>query len=533
MRSKKPRTIVLLAVLTMCLANPTAAGNAQAAKKNAWVKKAGKTYYYNAKGKKSIGLKEIKGKHYYFDKKGTLYKAGWKTVKGKKYYFQKKNGAATTGAAKIGKKRYLFDAKGRLTGSGLQKYGKKRYYTKKGAIQTGLKTVKGKTYYFTTKGPAAKGWKTIKGKKYYFGSSGAALTGEQTIGGKTYQFSKKGVLQKELPTAQVPQGKNPSVAPMPPAQTADPEEPAEKPERPVEPEVQDPSVTVPAVNPVENNKENMNAAYSKLSMTISNSKSYAGNWPEEDWESGGYTKFMEVLGEAEAMLEATGQVIEEDSKWNLVFDASKGTFVNRQREFDPRNYPYTATELLQEAEKLKAYEEQCLKLQKEQVLTYYPEQSKAIFDAINEYRVKNGLLPMLWSDNVQKVSRLEAGARAMSYTGTKDEESEEFLYFRGHSYSQISMTASAGMMGAEEILNEWVASPNHKVALVEPGTIYAGVAYYTYNSAVTGVTWSKVILTTWLRDEEPTYEDGSTITTARQDLWPTILNCETDNTVFP
>lgn len=512
------KRMFLLVVLTLCAGTivlPT-----QAAKKNAWTKKARKTYYYDKKGKKATGLKEIKGKRYFFDKKGVLYKKGWKTVKGRKYYFKKKNGAAATGAVKIGKKRYLFKDKGQLAGTGLQKYGKKRYYTKKGVIQTGLQTVKGKTYYFTAKGPAATGWKTVKGKKYYFGSNGTAATGKQTIGGKTYQFSKKGALQKELSTITEAPEKKPDAT-----QTPENGGTVQKPERPVEPEVQDPSVKVPSVNPVENTKENMQAAYSKLNQAINQSKTYVESWNEKDWEPTGYQNFMAVFEEAKAMFHATDRVIKEDSEWRLVFDVSKGTFVSKQREFDPANYPYTATELLQEAEKLKAYEEQCLNLQKEQVLTYWPEQSRVIFDAINEYRVSRGVEPLIWGENLSKVSKLEAGYCAYIYKGT--EEEEDLKNFMNHFGSQNGAYKTAGLWGVQECMQGWINSPGHEWLLRDTRSKYGSVAYYTYNSATTGVTWNAVIFTC-------TATDNIKITThAPEELWSTILNCETNDTVMP
>lgn len=519
------KRMFLFVVLTLCAGTivlPT-----QAAKKNAWAKKAGKTYYYDKKGKKATGLKEIKGKRYFFDKEGVLYKKGWKTVKGRKYYFKKKNGAAATGAVKIGKKRYLFKDKGQLAGTGLQKYGKKRYYTKKGVIQTGLQTVKGKIYYFTAKGPAATGWKTVKGKKYYFGSNGTAATGKQTIGGKTYQFSKKGALQKELSTITEASEKKPDAT-----QTPENGGTVQKPERPVEPEVQDPSVKVPSVNPVENTKENMQAAYSKLNQAIMDASDVEGvdpnasyPIPAEDCEPEGYKIFIRVIEEAKAMLKATSQEIQEDNEWKLVFDSSKGTFVNKRREFNPANYPYTATELLQEAAKVKAYREQKIVIQVEQVLTYWPEQSRAIFDAINEYRVSKGVEPLIWSENVSKTTRLEAGNAVLAYKGTDDEE--DLLNFQMHSISQCGAYKPAGILGVNECVQGWINSKVwHEPLLSDPTGTYGAVAFYSYNSATTGVTWSAAIYTIWSRDEE-------TPTHAEEVIWPIILNCETNDTVMP
>ena len=470
--------------ITLLLCVGITSMNAEAkTKKNAWVKKSGKTYYYNAKGQKAKGLKEIKGKYYFFDKQGVLYKNGWKTIKGNKYYFSKKNGAASTGAAKIGKKKYLFTKKGRLCGTGIQKYGKKYYYTKKGIIQTGLKTVKGKTYYFTAKGSAKTGWFTYKGKQYYFGANGIAVTGIREIGGKTYQFSKKGILQKEITTAQAP-------------------ETPEKPVRPVEPEIQDPSVVVPTVEPVEDTEENRVTGRIKIDSAIDRIEFYLSGWSEEDFEPNGYKALQKVLQEAKAMLEAA------------------------TKAYGKKVYPYTATELFQEAAKLEAYREQCLKLQVKQVLTYYPEQSKAIFDAINEYRKSKGVAPLIWSENASKASRLESGYAAYIYKGT--EEQEDMTNFEMHHMSQCGAIKVAGLMSTQEIVTGWINSTAwHEPWLSRADGVYGSVAYYTYNSATTGVTWSKAIYTVWPRDDVELY------THAPEAYWDTLLNCETSSRVFP
>lgn len=470
--------------LTLLLCVGISCVNAEAkAKKNGWLKQSGKTYYYNAKGQKAKGLKKIKGKYYFFDKQGVLYKKGWKAVKGKKYYFSKKNGAASTGAVKIGKKKYLFTEKGRLCGTGIQKYGKKYYYTKKGIIQTGLKTVKGKTYYFKTKGPAKIGWFTYKGKQYYFGANGVAVTGIRKIGGKTYQFSKKGILQKEITTAQTP-------------------ETPEKPVRPVEPEIQDPSVVVPTVEPVEDTEENRVTGRMRIDSAIFRIEFYLSGWSEEDFEPNGYKTLQKVLQEAKAMLEAAAKA------------------------YGKKVYPYTATELFQEAAKLEAYREQCLVMQKEQILTYYPEQSRKIFDAINEYRKSKGVAPLSWSENASKASRLEAGYAAYIYKGT--EEQEDMTNFEMHHMSQLGCVKVAGLMGVDEIMEAWINSPVwHEPWLRDPESFYGSVAYYTYNSATTGVTWSKVVFTSWPRADVELY------THAPEAYWDTLLNCETSDRVIP
>jgi len=129
--------MILLVFIFLCAG--TIVLNTNAANKNTWVTKSGKTYYYNANGEKATGLKKLKGRYYHFDKKGILYKKGWKTIKSNKYYFDKKTGAAARG----------------------------------------LKKINGRTYYFNSKGKMQAGkWKTISGKKYYFDANGRSTNNE-------------------------------------------------------------------------------------------------------------------------------------------------------------------------------------------------------------------------------------------------------------------------------------------------------------------------------------------------------------------
>ena len=171
------------------------------AAKAKFVKKAGRTYYYDAKGRKATGLKKIKGKWYYFSKKGVRYQKGWQTIKGKKYYFSKKNGEAYTGLKKISGKLYLFAKDGKRYGSGLITYSGKTYYVKGGNVQTGWRNLKGNRYCFSDQdGAALTGWQTIGGKEYYFDNRGGMQKGkwigDKYVGGKGYVTKEKGEEEK-------------------------------------------------------------------------------------------------------------------------------------------------------------------------------------------------------------------------------------------------------------------------------------------------------------------------------------------------
>lgn len=179
------------------------------AAKAKFVKKAGRTYYYDAKGRKATGLKKIKGKWYYFSKKGVRYQKGWQTIKGKKYYFSKKNGEAYTGLKKISGKLYLFAKDGKRYGSGLITYSGKTYYVKGGNVQTGWRNLKGNRYCFSDQdGAALTGWQTIGGKEYYFDGRGGMQKGQwigdKYVGAKGYVTKEKGEEEEQTPGFQFP-----------------------------------------------------------------------------------------------------------------------------------------------------------------------------------------------------------------------------------------------------------------------------------------------------------------------------------------
>lgn len=190
------------------------------AAKAKFVKKAGRTYYYDAKGRKATGLKKIKGKWYYFSKKGVRYQKGWQTIKGKKYYFSKKNGAAYTGLKKISGKLYLFAKDGKRYGSGLITYSGKTYYVKGGNVQTGWRNLKGNRYYFSDRnGAALTGWQTVAGKEYCFDDRGGMQKGkwigDKYVGAKGYVTKEKGEEEGQTPGFQFPEKPEPVVEEQP------------------------------------------------------------------------------------------------------------------------------------------------------------------------------------------------------------------------------------------------------------------------------------------------------------------------------
>lgn len=80
----------------------------------------GKTYYFDKKGEKVSGWKEIDGSRYCFNKKGVM-KTGWLEERKEKFYLDE-TGRMCIGWTKIDEEKYYFDPEGRML-TGNQKIG--------------------------------------------------------------------------------------------------------------------------------------------------------------------------------------------------------------------------------------------------------------------------------------------------------------------------------------------------------------------------------------------------------------------------
>ena len=120
-----PAAILLLCMLFILSISAEAApksrqsqSSKQAKRVNTWVTKNGRHYYYNAQGKKSVGMTKIGSRTYYFDSKG-IERYGWKKIKNNYYYFRLST--ATKGAYMLKSTTVngiRLDSKGRAKKSG-------------------------------------------------------------------------------------------------------------------------------------------------------------------------------------------------------------------------------------------------------------------------------------------------------------------------------------------------------------------------------------------------------------------------------
>lgn len=133
---------------------------AEAAKKNGWVKEGAITCYYKN------GVKQ----------------KGWLTVSGSKYYLKKTTGERVTGKVRIKKVWYYFGKQGKLL----------KTYKKAGW----KKDSTGKWFSYGDGTYPKKCWMNFNGNRYRFDKRGYVVTGWSKIGGKWYYFSGGGIMQK-------------------------------------------------------------------------------------------------------------------------------------------------------------------------------------------------------------------------------------------------------------------------------------------------------------------------------------------------
>lgn len=195
----KRKSICLLIVLLFCAVLAGTAVQTQAAAKDGWVTKQGKTYYYK-EGKIYRGFLTLEGKTYLLDSKtGVLYTGWWQNKAGQKRYFSKKDGSMLKGGVKASKGyRYFNQSNGYMYVGLVMHKGQLYYFDPKTGYRfnNGFKTVNGKTYYFK-KAWAQKGWVTVNNKTYYFGSSYTMYKNTTaSISGKRYTFNSQGAASR-------------------------------------------------------------------------------------------------------------------------------------------------------------------------------------------------------------------------------------------------------------------------------------------------------------------------------------------------
>ncbi len=97
---------------------------------------------------------------------------------------------------------------------------------------------------------------------------------------------------------------------------------------------------------------------------------------------------------------------------------------------------------------------------------------------INDYRTRNGL-PALWTDNeslgAAATDRAMEAMIQFSHTRPNGQRYSTILTERGMSYSFACENLARGQLTAEQVVNDWISSPDHQANLLNPNALYGCV----------------------------------------------------------
>ncbi len=99
-------------------------------------------------------------------------------------------------------------------------------------------------------------------------------------------------------------------------------------------------------------------------------------------------------------------------------------------------------------------------------------------ELINDYRERNGLLA-LWtgSENlsIAATDRLMESLALFSHTRPNGQRYSTVFAENGFFYSVVCENLARGQLTAEEVVNQWIASPTHQANLLDPNLLYGCV----------------------------------------------------------
>ena len=424
----------------------------------------GNWYYLNADGtmKANESFKDG-GKTYFFRSWGGAYKNCWITSGGKKYYLHDNCAAYQNEWLKIGGKWYWFLEDSTMAVSTSFTYKGNLYFVDESGdmLSSCWKEVNGAKYYLRSWGGACHDMQMkINGKTYYFGSDSKMVT-DQTINGNYY--GKDGALTtkpapeptttpKPTTTPTPTEAPKPTTTPKPtetPTPTTTPK-PTDTPKptatpTPTETPTPTPEPTVYATN-VEITP-NTGLEMIEVGQTLQlNATVYPENttnktvtWISSDPEvasvdQNGLVTVHKKNGMQKVIISANAE------------GANPNTGVVGRYVEIKINIPYTNEEALD-------------------MTVYDQEVSRKIFELVNEERVKEGHVAMVWDDMIPRSRSIAVAGYHMMKSitepgyGTPDNMA---LHAGGQNGCGGDITFTDKDDLAQQIFNLWMSSPGHK-----------------------------------------------------------------------
>ena len=116
-------------------------------------------------------------------------------------------------------------------------------------------------------------------------------------------------------------------------------------------------------------------------------------------------------------------------------------------------------------------------------INYPPEGTSdyELFILINNERAANGLAPLSWSGSLADCAAVRASEASTCFSHTRPDGSDWYTVNPSVMYGENLAT---GQDNAQWVFNDWMASPEHRANILNPG-------YVTYGSSRVGNTWAQ------------------------------------------
>ncbi len=105
----------------------------------------------------------------------------------------------------------------------------------------------------------------------------------------------------------------------------------------------------------------------------------------------------------------------------------------------------------------------------------------AMFEALNRYRIENGLNPLIYSQTLQDAADAHAqdlwGRGYFSHTNPDGAEPPDRAMMAGFCHRYVGENIAAGQLSVAQVMEALRASPSHDANMLEPDYAYVGMGY--------------------------------------------------------
>jgi uncharacterized protein YkwD len=108
---------------------------------------------------------------------------------------------------------------------------------------------------------------------------------------------------------------------------------------------------------------------------------------------------------------------------------------------------------------------------------------KAVFDALNYYRIENGLQPLVYSKALEAAG--DAHVRDLyvrdffDHVNPDGQGPPDRALEAGFCHQYVGENIAAGQRSVARVMEAWKESPPHDANMLEPDFVYVGIGHYT------------------------------------------------------